>query len=174
MAEHVASFLHPHGIETIHGSLYDEALRYQVKINQVDLLIALGGDGTMLRAGHLCAPHEVPILGINLGKFGFLTAINRNEWDTALLRLLEGDGWLEQRMMLKAKQIRLIDKIGSWHILNEVFIGRGAIVRPVHLDTYVDERFLTTYVADGLIAATPTGSTAYAPASRKSRRRWMK
>jgi NAD+ kinase len=165
VAEQVSRFLHQYGIETIHGSLYDEALRYQVKIKQVDMLIALGGDGTMLRAGHLCAPQEIPILGINLGKFGFLTAINRDEWDTALIRLLKGDGWLEERMMLNAGQIRETEKIGSWHILNEVFIGRGAIVRPVHLDTYVDGRVLTTYVADGLIAATPTGSTAYALAA---------
>jgi NAD+ kinase len=164
-AELIASFLHQQEIDTIHGSLYDEDLRNQVKINAVDLLIALGGDGTMLRAGHLCGPHGVPILGINLGKFGFLTAINRDEWDTALIRLLKGDGWLEQRMMLNAKQIHDENNIGSWHILNEVFIGRGAIVRPVHLDAYVDERFLTTYVADGLIAATPTGSTAYALAA---------
>lgn len=164
-AEEIMNFLEEHGIKSIHGSLYDEALRYQVKIKAVDLLIALGGDGTMLRAGHLCAPHKVPILGINLGKFGFLTAIQRNEWQSALIELLDGNGWIENRMMLAAEQIRNDEKIGSWNVLNEAAVSRAAIVRPVHLDTFVDGRFLTTYVADGLIASTPTGSTAYALAA---------
>jgi NAD+ kinase len=164
-AEQIANFLQTHNLQFISGSLYDDDLRYQVKIKQVDLLIALGGDGTMLRAGHLCAPHGVPILGINLGKFGFLTAIQRNEWPTALNKLLSGEGWLEHRMMLTAEQMRGDEQVGSWNVLNEVFIGRGEIVRPVHIDTHVDGRFLTTYVADGLIAATPTGSTAYALAA---------
>ena len=83
-AENIASFLEARGVQCISGSLYDDALRYQIKVKQVDLLIALGGDGTMLRAGHLCAPHGVPILGINLGKFGFLTAIQRDEWQTSI------------------------------------------------------------------------------------------
>ena len=164
-SEKIAGFLKNRGIETISGSLYDEALRYQVKVKQVDLLIALGGDGTMLRAGHLCAPHGVPILGVNLGKFGFLTAIQREEWESALGKLLAGEGWLEDRMMLEAEQIRGTEQVGCWNVLNEVFVGRGEIVRPVHLDAHVDGRFLTTYVADGLIAATPTGSTAYALAA---------
>jgi NAD+ kinase len=164
-AELIVDFLRARGIDSIQGSLYDEALRYRVKISAVDLLIALGGDGTMLRAGHLCGPHQVPILGINLGKFGFLTAIQRNEWQTALVKLLDGKGWIENRMMLAAVQVRDGENIGSWNVLNEVAVSRAAIVRPVHLDTHVDGRFLTTYVADGLIASTPTGSTAYALAA---------
>jgi len=164
-AKGIADFLGEKGVASIYGSLYDEELRYQVKIQEVDMLIALGGDGTMLRAGHLCAPHKVPILGINLGNFGFLTAIQRNEWHSALIKLLEGGGWIERRMMLTATQVRGGEKIGSWNVLNEAAVSRAAIVRPVHLDTHVDGRFLTTYVADGLIAATPTGSTAYALAA---------
>jgi NAD+ kinase len=164
-SETITRFLNEKGIQTIHGSLYDDELRYQVKIQKVDLLIALGGDGTMLRAGHLCAPHQVPILGINLGKFGFLTAIQRNEWRSALIKLLAGEGWIENRMMLTAEQVRDGENVGCWHVLNEAAVSRAAIVRPVHLDTFVDGRFLTTYVADGLIASTPTGSTAYALAA---------
>jgi NAD+ kinase len=164
-AEEIVAFLANKGIDSIHGSLYDEELRYQIKIKAVDLLIALGGDGTMLRAGHLCAPHQVPILGLNLGKFGFLTAIQRNEWRSALIKLIKGEGWLERRMMLTAIQVRDGEEIGSWNVLNEAAVSRAAIVRPVHLDTHVDGRFLTTYVADGLIASTPTGSTAYALAA---------
>lgn len=164
-ADAIGNFLKKRGVQSISGSLYDEALRYQVEIRKIDLLIALGGDGTMLRAGHLCGPHKVPILGINLGKFGFLTAIQQIEWRSALNNLLGGEGWLEKRMMLATEQVRSGKKIGSWNVLNEAAVSRAAIVRPVHLDTHVDGRFLTTYVADGLIAATPTGSTAYALAA---------
>jgi NAD+ kinase len=116
----------------------------------------------MLRAGHLCGPSGVPILGINLGHFGFLMEIRKAQWQEALLKLLDGDYWLENRMMLLAELWRDGEKFGSWDVVNEVVVGRGKIVRPVHLDTSVDGRFLTTYVADGLIASTPTGSTAYA------------
>lgn len=164
-AAEIARFLREQGLEAVHGSLYDEALRYRVKVRQTDLLIALGGDGTMLRAGHLCAPHKVPILGINMGKFGFLMEIRREDWQKATQQLLNGDYWIERRMMLNAEQWRQDEKIGSWLVLNEVVVSRGQMVRPVQLDANVDQRFLSSYIADGLIAATPTGSTAYALAA---------
>jgi NAD+ kinase len=164
-AEKIAQYLNERGIQAIHGSLYDNALRYYVSTKEVDLLIVLGGDGTMLRAGHLCAPHNVPILGINLGRFGFLMEIQRDQWQQVLPQMLKGNYWLETRMMLCAEQWRGDEALGSWQILNEAVVSRGEIVRPVRLRTEVDGRFLTTYVADGLIAATPTGSTAYALAA---------
>ena len=147
------------------GSLNEEILRSQVETDPVDLFIALGGDGTMLRAGHLCAPLQVPILGINLGRFGFLTEVRKEDWQVALDRVVRGDYWLEQRMMLRADHRRQDQSLGRWEVLNECFIGRGEIVRPVDLTAEIDGRYLTTYVADGLIAATPTGSTAYALAA---------
>ncbi len=164
-ADEIAAFLRSRGFQVDTAAFGEPALRDKITRRQTDLLIALGGDGTMLRAGHLCAPHDVPILGINLGKFGFLTAIQREEWRESLEKLLNGGGWVEHRMMLTAEQTRNGETIGKWDVLNEVFIGRGAVVRPVHLDAQVDGRFLSTYVADGLIAATPTGSTAYALAA---------
>ena len=164
-AKEIVQFLTAQGMNAIFGSLDADELRQQIESRQIDLLIALGGDGTMLRAGHLCAPHDIPILGINLGNFGFLTAIQRGEWGNSLQKLLNGEGWIEHRMMLTTEQTRNGETIGSWDVLNEVFIGRGNVVRPVHLETQVDGRFLSTYVADGLIAATPTGSTAYALAA---------
>jgi NAD+ kinase len=164
-AAKIAAYLNDLKLITSHGSLYDETLRFQVKNNEYDLLIALGGDGTMLRAGHLCAPHEIPILGINLGKFGFLMEIKQDQWREALPKLIEGNFWLERRMMLSAEQWRRGDLLGEWEVVNEVVVSRGQIVRPVNLITQVDGRFLATYVADGLIASTPTGSTAYALAA---------
>ncbi len=145
--------------------LYDTALRKRIKEGEFDLLIALGGDGTMLRAGHLCAPLNVPILGINLGRFGFLTEMKQDQWRELLPRLHSGDFWLEQRMMLHAEQWRAGEMLGNWDVLNEIVVSRGHIVRPVHLVASVDGRYLTTYVADALIASTATGSTAYALAA---------
>ena len=165
LAQHISTFLEEKGLQTVYGLLYEEELRKRIKSKEFDLLIALGGDGTMLRAGHLCAPIGLPIMGINLGRFGFLLEINRDEWQDAILKVLNGNYWLEKRMMLCAEHWREDVLLGSWDVLNEVVVSRGAIVRPVHLVTYVDDRFLTTYVADGLIAATPTGSTAYALAA---------
>jgi NAD+ kinase len=164
-AKRVADFLKDLGVYTLQGLLYDEELDRRVKAKEFDLLIALGGDGTMLRAGHLCGPPGIPILGINLGHFGFLTEIRKDQWQAVIPRLLSGDYWLEQRMMLCAQFWRGEQRLGGWDVLNEVVIGRGHMVRPVNLTAEVDGRYLTTYVADGLIASTPTGSTAYALAA---------
>jgi NAD+ kinase len=161
----VAAYLNEQGFATVHGLLSDETIHRRVLAGEFDLLIALGGDGTMLRAGHLCGPSNVPILGINLGRFGFLMEIRQNQWREIMPRLLAGEFWLERRMMLRAEQIRQGKSCGSWDVLNEAVVSRGRIVRPVHLVAEVDGRFLTTYVADALIASTPTGSTAYALAA---------
>ena len=164
-ASQVASFLEENGVRADYGPLYDEDLRQQAAAGEYQLLIALGGDGTMLRAGHLGGPCNIPILGINLGRFGFLTEIHQTQWRTVLPGLLSGKYWLERRMMLCTEQWRAGEHLGSWDVVNEVVVCRGSIMRPVHLITSVDGRFLTTYVADGLIASTATGSTAYALAA---------
>lgn len=161
-ADQITAFLSEQGYQTWHGMLYDEDLPERLENGEFDLLIALGGDGTMLRAGHMCGPTQVPVLGINLGHFGFLMEIRQNQWREYLPRLIKGEYWLEKRMMLCAERWHGSESIGNWEVLNEVVIGRGQIVRPVQLVAKVDGRYLTTYVADALIAATPTGSTAYA------------
>lgn len=164
LAHDVSDFLRASDRDVIQGSLNDDELRREVT-RGVDLLIALGGDGTMLRAGHLCAPEHVPVLGINLGGLGFLIEIQHSEWQPSLERVLEGDFWLEKRMMLNAEHYRDDELLSRWHVLNECVIGRGEIVRPVHLTAVIDGHTLTTYVADGLIISTATGSTAYALAA---------
>src|SRR5512143_3898380 len=105
-AQSIAEYLKTKGIDTPSGSLYDETLRKRVKDGEFDLLIAVGGDGTRLRAGHLCAPCGVPILGINLGRLGFLIQVERGEWREMLDRLLAGEAWIEKRMMLQADLVR--------------------------------------------------------------------
>jgi NAD+ kinase len=163
--EHILSFLRENGKEVTSGLLDDENLRRQFSEGDVDLMVALGGDGTMLRAGHLCGPLGIPILGINMGHFGFLMEIRQDGWKDALERLFSGDYWLENRMMLKSEQVRGSDVLGEWDVVNEAVVSRGQLVRPVQMQVSVDHRFLATYVADGMIASTPTGSTAYALAA---------
>jgi len=164
-AEAIAAYLGERGLEAPCGSMYKEDLRKRIKNNDFDLLIAVGGDGTMLRAGHLCAPSSVPILGINLGRLGFLIQVQQHEWRDMLERLFNGEAWIENRMMLRVEHIRAGEVIGSWHALNEAVVGRGQYLRPVRLAASADGHLLTTYIADGLIAATATGSTAYALAA---------
>ena len=161
----IVNFLKEKGFNAPQGSLYDEDLRRRVKSGEFDMLIAVGGDGTMLRAGHLCAPSGVPILGINLGRLGFLIQIERDEWHPMLERLFNGEAWIENRMMIHAEHVRAGEVLGHWHELNEAVVSRGQNLRPVRLTASVDGRVLTTYVCDGLIASTPTGSTAYALAA---------
>lgn len=165
IGEELAGRLNRAGLEACFGFLYNEEIHRRVKTHEFDLVIALGGDGTMLRAGHLAGPANLPILGVNLGHFGFLMELRLDQWDEFFPRLMSGDYWMETRMMLSAQQWRGGDRLGSWDVLNEVVVSRGQTVRPIKLTAYVDARPLTTYVADALIAATPTGSTAYALAA---------
>ncbi len=164
-AEAIAAYLNENGQEAPSGSLYEEGLRKRIKNGEFDLLIAVGGDGTMLRAGHLCAPYGVPILGVNLGRLGFLIQVQQNEWHDMLERLFKGEAWIENRMMLRVEHIRAGEVIGAWQALNEAVVGRGQYLRPVKLAASADGHLLTTYIADGLIASTATGSTAYALAA---------
>jgi NAD+ kinase len=165
LAPAIAERINSDGGAAACGSIHDAGLRQGVQRNEFDVLIALGGDGTMLRAGHLCAPCGVPILGINVGRLGFLTEVDRDAWLPAVRRLMEGQYWIEKRMMLKATHYRNGHGIGQWEALNECVVGRGGVVRAVRLVTEIDGRYITTYIADALIAATPTGSTAYALAA---------
>ena len=165
LAGAIAARLERSGVHAVQGTLVDPALRSAVLNNEVDLLIALGGDGTMLRAGQLCGPQRVPVLGINLGHLGFLIEVERDRWEPALERVLAGDYWLESRMMLRVTWLQGDRRQGEWDVLNECVVGRGRSVRLVELVTEIDGTYLTTYAADALIVATPTGSTAYALAA---------
>lgn len=147
------------------GRVNDVELQGRVAARQFDLMITLGGDGTMLRAGHLCAPVDVPLLGINMGRFGFLMQLSRMEWPLLLPRLFSGDYHYENRMMLKSELWHEGKLIQSSHVINEVVVCRGSAVRPIRIKASVDGYRLASYVADGLIAATATGSTAYALAA---------
>jgi NAD+ kinase len=162
----IEDFLLQAGLEGIaRGTFHEKVLEERVKGGEFDIVIALGGDGTVLRAGHLCAAAGIPILGINLGRFGFLTETPRSDWREALAALVAGNYRVEQRLGLSAELHRGGKVLNSFFVVNDVVIARGQFVRPIRVEACVDGYTLTTYVADGVIAATPTGSTAYALAA---------
>src|SRR3989339_1218917 len=131
----------------------------------VDLLVVFGGDGTILRTARLIRDRDVPIVGINLGVFGYLTEGNLGEMFNALDLILAGNFQIEKRMMLDVDINGGEETFHGGTVLNDAVINRGNLSRIVELETTVDERYLTTFKADGLIIATPTGSTAYSLAA---------
>lgn len=124
-----------------------------------DVLISLGGDGTMLASARAVGQHQTPILGINLGGVGFLTEINSNDLCNALNKLKRGDYFIEKRMVLETEVegIKKLDQYG----LNDVVLDKGEVARLFLLHLYLQDEFICSYSADGLIVSTPTGSTAY-------------
>lgn len=164
-ARRITDDLRAKGKEVIFGKLENHDIQNDVEEMDFDLLIALGGDGTMLRAGHFSAPRQIPILGINLGRYGFLTEIQNDAWEEALLNVEEGEYWMEHRMMLDARHRRDDQVLGTWSALNDIVISRGKVIRPVHLEISINNRHLSSYMADAFIASTATGSTAYALAA---------
>lgn len=137
-------------------------LDYAEHCPAADLIVILGGDGSILRVAQRAAPAGIAILGINLGRVGFLTEAAPDAWQTTLQRVLNGEGEVETRMMLCVSLLRGGVLVAQEQALNDAVISRGALARTVRLLAFVDGAFVTRYVADGLILATPTGSTAYA------------
>ena len=126
----------------------------------IDILVVLGGDGTMLSAARLLDGKNIPILGVNLGGLGFLTAITVKEVYPLIEKILKDDFKTEERMMLSVELRRADKAIVSRKVLNDVIV-RGGSARLVRLEARINKEYVNTYRADGLIVATPTGSTAY-------------
>jgi NAD+ kinase len=126
-----------------------------------DLLIVLGGDGTLLAAARHVRPRPVPILAVNLGSLGFLTAVTIGELYDSLEQILQGQHQIDERKLLQIAVVRSGGEELTYHALNDAVLNKGAISRILDFETYVDGRFLNLFKADGLIVSTPTGSTAY-------------
>jgi len=133
--------------------------------SQVDLLVVLGGDGTLLAAARALNRKPVPILAVNLGGLGFLTVITREELYPTLELVLAGDFKTERRVQIEGELVRADEIISSFLALNDVVLNKGAIARILDFDVLVNGRFISTYKSDGLIVSTPTGSTAYSLAA---------
>jgi len=131
----------------------------------VELLIVLGGDGTLLSAARALKGHKVPILAVNLGGLGFLTSVTREEMYPVLEQVLAGKQQISERMMLNAQTIRDGAPAEQQIALNDAVINKAALARMLDFDVYVDRAQVGRYRADGLIVATPTGSTAYSLAA---------
>ena len=136
-------------------------------VDDLDLLVSMGGDGSILRAVNLLDGRPTPVLGINFGQLGYLTAAEPLEAFDAVARTLEGNHDLEERMMLKvAVEKERFESSIEDHALNEVVVERTAVSQTVRMNVSMDGSFFTSYAADGLIISTPTGSTAYAFSAR--------
>ena len=158
LADKLEEFLSSRGVSSWRCSTWDED-KAKSQVAGAELILSIGGDGTILRAVRIVTPLAVPILGINLGKLGFITELNGNEVLSNLPDLLKGEGWIEERAMLEAQ---VGDK--DFHALNDVVL-RSVAVRLVNIEAAIDGTAMTIYRADGMITATATGSTSYSLAS---------
>ncbi len=131
----------------------------------VDLVVVLGGDGTLLSVARLVSEKGIPILGVNLGGLGFLTEVSLAELYPVMEKVLEGDFETSSRMTLQGEVIRGKENLGGHTVLNDAVINTGVLARIIDMETYVDGHILTTFRADGLILTSPTGSTGYSLAA---------
>jgi NAD+ kinase len=137
------------------------ALDKQEMAGAVEMVVVLGGDGTLLAAARALQKKQVPILGVNLGGLGFLTEITLAELYPMLEAILHGDYKTDERMLLEARVWRKEKVVDTFQVLNDVVINKGALARIIELETSVDQAYLTTFRSDGLIISTPAGSTGY-------------
>jgi NAD+ kinase len=128
----------------------------------MDLLVILGGDGTLLHVAYQASRYKIPVVGVNLGSLGFLTEVSVANRYEALEKILAGSVVMEDRLMLKSRLCRGESGTSEWYYaLNDVVISKGSIDRLARMEAWADDEFITSYRADGLIFSTPTGSTAY-------------
>src|SRR2546423_2175793 len=167
------AYLHERGIGLVAGPRVEraaveeragcalEVLDYEQLAASVDLIVVLGGDGTMIAAARLLDNRDVPVIGINYGNLGYLTEVRVEEMNAALDPALAGDYRLDPRMMLAAELTRGGEALLRNRVLNDVVISKSALARIIEIETRFDGQLVNCFRADGLIVSTPTGSTAY-------------
>lgn len=162
------AWLHAHGYEVIvdpetakYSNGQEQVLRSQMSSRPLDLVIVLGGDGTLLSAVRDTAVTDAPLLGVNLGSLGFLTDVPLSSLFPMLEQIAQGSAPIEQRTLMKCELMRGEEILGSYKAFNDVVVNKTALARLNNYDLFVDKSFVSSYRADGMIVATPTGSTAY-------------
>lgn len=163
IASDLQRWLDQHGVITWCGSVSEGGVRQLVA--GLDLLVCLGGDGTVLRAAGLAIPHQVPMLPVALGHLSFMAEVTPDELYPSMERVLNNEYWIEERALAEALVYRAGHEPERFLTLNEVLIGRSDIARVIAIAVRVDDIPMTTYHADGVLVATATGSTAYALAA---------
>jgi NAD+ kinase len=162
LSETVEKALQCHGVQAV---LLDAGSAHPEGLDAIDLAVSLGGDGTLLSTARLFYGRAIPVFAVNSGTFGFLTAISHTEITTALDAFFAGNTAFEERIMLSARVLRRGGQPetveGNFLALNEIVVTRQGIIGMIALDVWVNGEFLCAYRADGLIVATPTGSTGY-------------
>ncbi|MDW7673056.1 MAG: NAD(+)/NADH kinase [Bacillota bacterium] len=167
VAKEIANFCHDHQVEVeaISTSIdcYEKCVlvEQQIKWTGHEIVIVLGGDGTLLSVARSIATTGIPILGVNMGHVGFLTEVEIDDLPEYLPKLFNGQYNLEKRMMLEAKVWRDGKERAFFYGLNDIVVTKGAFSRMIKLETFVNDQYIDTYPADGIIIASPTGSTAY-------------
>jgi NAD+ kinase len=163
----LAAWLRERDVSVVYGEELACAIPGSVPVDKpdiprrADIIVVLGGDGTLLSIARLIGLRDVPILGVNLGSMGFLTAITLDELYAVMDEILAHNFAISRRMMLTAQVYRQQELITTYTVLNDVVINKGAVARIIELETAINQEYLTTFRADGLIISTPTGSTGY-------------
>ena len=160
LADKVSAELQKKGVGVWRGVVPDEG-EFIRSVPDLDLVFAFGGDGTILhvaKAGSVCG---VPVVGVDFGRFGFLAELSQEETLDSLPRFLKGDFWVEERAMLVADVMRHGESVKSEVALNDVVVGRNSLGGVIEVTVLGEDEYITTYVGDGVIIATATGSTAY-------------
>jgi NAD+ kinase len=162
LRERAEGWCRMHGIEHWAAQAQDFDLLCR-ELATTDVLVVLGGDGTLLRAARAVIQVDVPLLGVNLGKIGFLSKVEALELEPVLGKLVAGDYTLDPRMALEARILPAGREEGSatHHALNDIVVARGALARVTRLDVAIGPTHVATFIADGLVVSSPTGSTGY-------------
>jgi NAD+ kinase len=162
------AWLHAHGYQVIvdpetakYSNGEEKVARSQMSSRPLDLVVVLGGDGTLLSAVRDTAATDAPLLGVNLGSLGFLTDVPLPSLFSMLDRIAQGRAAVEQRSLMQCDLLRGAEILGSYKAFNDVVVNKTALARLNNYDLFVDKAFVSSYRADGMIVATPTGSTAY-------------
>lgn len=150
--------------EPVVSSAWDEEQVEQI-CHRVELILTLGGDGTLLRAARVGAPCGVPAIGVKLGHVGFLSGLRPEAFSQNLDRLLHGEYWIEERTMIQARWLRGEQVMGVYEAINDIVVSRGKLARVIRIEAAIDGQVLHQFALDGAILATATGSTAYSLAA---------